>query len=568
MEHVKTNQANVITKLPINQVEISNESKEIFDYEKKSATVSEIRKPISTTGIYPALFICRYQGKYIIVDGVLRYLALSSLNFNEIDCIILEAEPSSANELKDLIIRYNIKSVPTPSEKIKMFAHLLRLDDDSKLDNQTFEERAELISATNGKGWKRNNIFTFKNIYKWDKQNPENGLDLVERVVTGEISFDKAKIIVGFLNDPKSNYNLEKEKEGKILEKYIKKEITVTKAESLINQYNLKKDNGLTRLIPTEKLSAKDYLVLWGDSKQMTLPEDAEIDMIYTSPPYFKLINYGKTGEDDNKVFEIGQEPTVDDFCDNLVSVFVKGKKNLKDTGVIMVNLDSTYENCRNLRVMERFTAKMEEAGFIYIDEVIWYKSNAKPYQNSVKRFNHSYEKILLFGKSENFFYRQLRLYDPNKTAKVSKGCSEQGNKGLDFKSHNYHISNPYRTISNFINENEFEDIIKLHISHERSQQKGLQNGFFGSFPELLPIPFILSYTPENGTVFDPFGGTGTTGLASLLLGRKVIISELYEKNVAKIVETLERGISQFNNEYYNDLKKDLLNADTLGIVA
>ncbi len=98
---------------------------------------------------------------------------------------------------------------------------------------------------------------------------------------------------------------------------------------------------------------------------------------------------------------------------------------------------------------------------------------------------------------------------------------------------------------------------MKLNISKERSQQDGLQNGFFGSFSNALPIPFILSFFPENGTVWDPFGGTGTTGRAALMLNRKVIISELYDKNIPKISEVLEKGIYDYDEEEYLTLKND-----------
>ena len=91
-----------------------------------------------------------------------------------------------------------------------------------------------------------------------------------------------------------------------------------------------------------------------------------------------------------------------------------------------------------------------------------------------------------------------------------------------------------------------------------------MQNDFFGSFPTLLPIPFILSFIPENGTLWDPFGGTGTTGRVALLLNRKVIISELYEKNVVKIAEILEKGYSEFNEADYELVKSEFVNEEVL----
>ncbi len=46
------------------------------------------------------------------------------------------------------------------------------------------------------------------------------------------------------------------------------------------------------------------------------------------------------------------------------------------------------------------------------------------------------------------------------------------------------------------------------------------------------------------------------------MLNRKVIISELYEKNVAKISEILEKGISEYDESEYISLRKDLICED------
>lgn len=162
-----------------------------------------------------------------------------------------------------------------------------------------------------------------------------------------------------------------------------------------------------------------------------------------------------------------------------------------------------------------------------------------------------------------------MKIYDPNKSATVKRGCSEQGNKDADLKT-SYHISNQYKTMRNFLCNNDIEQVLKLNISKERSQQSGLQTGFFGSFPTLLPIPFLLSFFSENGTVWDPFAGTGSVGRAALMLNRRAIMSELYDKNVPKIKEVLEKGISEFNEEDYINLKIDVFTSedDQIDLVA
>src|SRR5690606_5100910 len=47
------------------------------------------------------------------------------------------------------------------------------------------------------------------------------------------------------------------------------------------------------------------------------------------------------------------------------------------------------------------------------------------------------------------------------------------------------------------------------------------------SFPTALVEPCILAGCPVGGTVLDPFGGSGATGLAASRLGRNAILIEL-----------------------------------------
>jgi DNA modification methylase len=49
----------------------------------------------------------------------------------------------------------------------------------------------------------------------------------------------------------------------------------------------------------------------------------------------------------------------------------------------------------------------------------------------------------------------------------------------------------------------------------------------FATFPPALIEPCILAGCPEGGTVLDPFGGAGTTGLVADRLGRDAILIEL-----------------------------------------
>jgi DNA modification methylase len=51
--------------------------------------------------------------------------------------------------------------------------------------------------------------------------------------------------------------------------------------------------------------------------------------------------------------------------------------------------------------------------------------------------------------------------------------------------------------------------------------------------PEEIARRCILAGCPEGGTVLDPFGGAGTTGLVADRLGRNAILIELNPANAA-----------------------------------
>lgn len=61
-----------------------------------------------------------------------------------------------------------------------------------------------------------------------------------------------------------------------------------------------------------------------------------------------------------------------------------------------------------------------------------------------------------------------------------------------------------------------------------------------------------MTLCPENGTVWDPFTGTGTVGRQSLLLGRSFIGHELYEKNIETLLTVLKKGESEFDSKQLN----------------
>jgi len=62
----------------------------------------------------------------------------------------------------------------------------------------------------------------------------------------------------------------------------------------------------------------------------------------------------------------------------------------------------------------------------------------------------------------------------------------------------------------------------------------------FATFPPDLIRPCILAGCPKDGTVLDPFGGSGTTALVALEEGRKAVLCELNTDYIALAHKRLE----------------------------
>ena len=70
---------------------------------------------------------------------------------------------------------------------------------------------------------------------------------------------------------------------------------------------------------------------------------------------------------------------------------------------------------------------------------------------------------------------------------------------------------------------------------------KPFKEAHFAVFPPNLIKPCILAGSPKDGTVLDPFNGSGTTGVVSVEYGRSYIGIDLSPE----YIEMAERRISK-----------------------
>lgn len=143
-----------------------------------------------------------------------------------------------------------------------------------------------------------------------------------------------------------------------------------------------------------------------GDARDLPVASNS-VDLIFTSPPYWKKRDYGH--ED-----QIGQESSVGEYISNLKSAFEEWERVLRDTGTILLNIGDTYKNKSRLGIPWKLADAARDLGWRVRSEVIWHKPNGMP-TSSDDRFVNRHEYIFHFTPSEDYYFDKFgykKVYD------------------------------------------------------------------------------------------------------------------------------------------------------------
>jgi len=227
-----------------------------------------------------------------------------------------------------------------------------------------------------------------------------------------------------------------------------------------------------------------------------------------TSPPYWGLRDYGATDQ-------IGSEMTVDDYINDLTSVFRDVRRVLKDDGSLWLNIGDSYTSggrtwrdpdkknpARGMSyraptpeglkpkdligIPWKLAFSLQKDGWYLRSDIIWNKPNCQP--ESVKdRPTRSHEYVFLLTKSEKYFYDWEAVREPAKT--------------------------------------------KNHLRSKRTvwdiNTEPFAAAHFAVFPSGLVEPCMLAGSESGDYILDPFFGSGTVGQVCLRTGRKCVGIEL-----------------------------------------
>jgi DNA modification methylase len=270
----------------------------------------------------------------------------------------------------------------------------------------------------------------------------------------------------------------------------------------LINS-ELTLDTGVKKWTGTY-LGTKSWVLYCGDARiaMSDIPNES-INCIITSPPYYCLRDYKIEGQ-------IGLEETVEKYVNSLCAIMDEAYRILKKDGLLFLNLGDTYYSGKGkshgndpksnkrrfgLRPVDksgglgigiqrksiigvpwRIAIEMMSRKWVLRTPIIWHREKALP--ESVKdRPRRSYEYVFMFVKDRKYYFNRQPLIE----------------KKFD------------------------EDVWTIPA---RPRAGGIDTA---PYPDKLVERCLEIGCPEDGSVFDPFAGSGTTMRVALQTGRQAI---------------------------------------------
>lgn len=247
--------------------------------------------------------------------------------------------------------------------------------------------------------------------------------------------------------------------------------------------------------------------------------EAGSVNCCVTSPPYFGLRDYGNDEQ-------IGLEETPEAFVESMVNVFREVKRVLADDGTLWLNLGDSYGKEKQLiGIPWRVALALQADGWYLRQDIIWSKPNPMP-ESVTDRCTKAHEYIFLLSKSPKYFYDADAIKTQSSIEsqkRLLRGVSDNHKNINGAPGQTKHSMNQPRTRR----EGELDETRCNKKSVWEVTTKPYSGAHFATFPPDLIKPCIMAGCPTGGTVLDPFGGSGTTGMVALELGRSAELIEL-----------------------------------------
>jgi site-specific DNA-methyltransferase (adenine-specific) len=227
------------------------------------------------------------------------------------------------------------------------------------------------------------------------------------------------------------------------------------------------------------------------------------IDLVVTSPPYDDMRSYN------------GYSFDFENIAKELFRV-------LKPGGVIVWIVGDATKNGSESGTSFKQALFFKELGFNLHDTMIWEKTGRLPTQD---RYYAIFEFMFIFSKGKpkamNFICDHI-----NKNSGQIRAKDNTINRGKRLAGTGTFVTKALSRRPN---------IWKIHNAGNKSSHPAV-------FPELLALDHITTWSNIGDLIYDPFLGSGTTGIAAKKLDRKFIGSEISLEYAQIAIERIDNG--------------------------
>jgi DNA modification methylase len=321
----------------------------------------------------------------------------------------------------------------------------------------------------------------------------------------------------------------------------------------------------------------RNQIIVGDAAQQLTTLLDSSVDMVLTSPPYFRLRDYHASGQ-------LGLEGNVEEWVTALRGIARQLHRVLVPTGSFWLNVSDTYSTDARqgggrkslLLGPERLALALLQDGWLLRNKIVWQKANPMP--SSVRdRLTCTWEALYVFVKQADYVFDLDGIRQPHKTAHPAakrghvrdrnreawRGPNGDDASGLAAMKAEGRVGHP-------LGKNP-GDVWRIASSNYRGAHHA-------TFPVALADRAIRAGAPERrctrcrapwrrqtirslggtavrsalgptcacgaasepGLVLDPFFGAGTTGVAARALGRDWLGIELNPEFAALAEQRIE----------------------------
>jgi DNA modification methylase len=287
---------------------------------------------------------------------------------------------------------------------------------------------------------------------------------------------------------------------------------------------------------------APNVFVMCGDSREKAdiltlvsrsgaLKNVVGITGVFTSPPYAmqRKDQYGGISEEEY----VDWWELVQENCREIMNGDGNFFLNIKTGG--------TKEGQLSLYVIDLVQSMVRRWGWKLIEEYCWVKASVMP-RMVTRRFKNKFEPVYQFSNSMEFKFIPTNVMNMSNDVLNNRGDGTgntswgrwQGKPDAESPKDMKGIHEGMAYPSNVI-----ESTWSKAYGHE------------ASFPEGLVEFFIKAYSADGDVWFDPFGGSGTTGVVCNRLGRGCIMMEKLPKYIAVMINRYKEELGSEPKRIY-----------------